>query len=728
MEVPDPHLVYSGAQRSGAVVSDIEVVPVNEGEVAMPGSTMTDRHAMSDNMDFEDEVGRKSIEVAVVHRSPAIGQGKGEAVCSAVTASEYQGLPVKSQQRYGPCRRGEASSRYSCQFGSDASGIMYRRRGRIHNSGRRGIGEQRRLLDDWRAELTDAMRIQQEMFLNAMTQLAARQDEMFAQTQVAIESLKGDILRIVNENRQVQPQSSQVGGGAKVPSTSQTEVRRPADVSQSTHHAVEVRSAQSDRTSVRVSGGADYRCQSRGNALVDAASVVGPRHESVRQYSQYELSGPGMSQMMTGGMPSGVPPSVCPPADAMCQQYVDSHGMKLQVVHTDMMRNSSEVPVPIESVRYFAPNTCMPVNARVFSEPALSYSQSQSEWAHSSDERSEADSGIGCMSRPSQKSAVTGSRNAVKHASFNDERTVCAYNSDVQANRASAGTNSARMGDAEFDRNGRMGQRDQAVSEARPRRSRSKGRASSSAKREVSRGSRSPSSNAAQTGGRDRRAHMSSERPSRGCKKPHGRASSSESSSSDSDNDESPLMRTKHVMKPPKFDGRSSFETFWAQFQNCAHYNQWTRVQQLAFLKNALEKDAANVLWDYGSEVTNSLSQLTRTLKMRFGGKNFAEKNRIELRNRRRSPTEALTDLHTDIRRLSALAYPDTDHKTREVISCDYFIDALADPVLGLKIRERQPKDLDSALHIALQLEVWHKDSERLSQTLPQLIAENKKL
>jgi len=146
------------------------------------------------------------------------------------------------------------------------------------------------------------------------------------------------------------------------------------------------------------------------------------------------------------------------------------------------------------------------------------------------------------------------------------------------------------------------------------------------------------------------------------------------------------------------------------------------------YLKNALEKDAANVLWDYGSEVTDSLSKLTRTLKMRFGGDNFAEKNRIELRNRRRSPTEALTDLHTDIRRLSALAYPDTDHKTREVLSCDYFIDALGDPELGLKIRERQPKDLDGALHIALQLEVWRKDSERLSQTLPQPSAENKTL
>ena len=146
------------------------------------------------------------------------------------------------------------------------------------------------------------------------------------------------------------------------------------------------------------------------------------------------------------------------------------------------------------------------------------------------------------------------------------------------------------------------------------------------------------------------------------------------------------------------------------------------------YLKNALQNDAANVLWDYGKEVTGSLSGLTKTLKMRFGGENFAEKNRIELRNRRRSSGESLTELHIDIRRLSALAYPDTDHKTRELISCDYFIDALADPKLGLKIRERQAKDLDSALHFALQLELWTKDSERMVQTLPKPSADNKKV
>jgi len=52
----------------------------------------------------------------------------------------------------------------------------------------------------------------------------------------------------------------------------------------------------------------------------------------------------------------------------------------------------------------------------------------------------------------------------------------------------------------------------------------------------------------------------------------------------------------------------------------------------------------------------------------------------------------------------------------------------LANPELGLKIRERQPKDLDAALHIALQLEVWYKDSERLQLALAKLIADNKKL
>jgi len=137
--------------------------------------------------------------------------------------------------------------------------------------------------------------------------------------------------------------------------------------------------------------------------------------------------------MMTGGMPLGVPPSVCLPADALCQQYVDSHGMKSQVAHIDIMRYSSEVPEPVESVRYFAPNTCTPVNARVFSEPALSYS----EWAPSSNVKWANNFAIGRtvvdqlsgnlqpqQFRGGQAAGPRppGSRNETTHASFDNEK------------------------------------------------------------------------------------------------------------------------------------------------------------------------------------------------------------------------------------------------------------------------------------------------------------------
>ena len=45
---------------------------------------------------------------------------------------------------------------------------------------------------------------------------------------------------------------------------------------------------------------------------------------------------------------------------------------------------------------------------------------------------------------------------------------------------------------------------------------------------------------------------------------------------------------------------------------------------------------------------------------------------------------------------------------TRE--SWEYFVDALNDPDLILRVRERDPKSLDEALRVAQKLELWKKD------------------
>ena len=65
---------------------------------------------------------------------------------------------------------------------------------------------------------------------------------------------------------------------------------------------------------------------------------------------------------------------------------------------------------------------------------------------------------------------------------------------------------------------------------------------------------------------------------------------SSSTSDSEPEVDTATVKRVKHMLKPPKFDGYTSFETFWAQFENCAEYNKWTRAEKLVFLKNSLEK------------------------------------------------------------------------------------------------------------------------------------------
>jgi len=86
---------------------------------------------------------------------------------------------------------------------------------------------------------------------------------------------------------------------------------------------------------------------------------------------------------------------------------------------------------------------------------------------------------------------------------------------------------------------------------------------------------------------------------------------------------------------------------------------------------------------------------------MRLGGTNHADKYRIEARNRRRKTDESL-------------AFPELEHRACETIECDYFIDELVDPDFPLMVRERLPSNTDSALRIAVELEVWTKDVDRI--------------
>ena len=117
------------------------------------------------------------------------------------------------------------------------------------------------------------------------------------------------------------------------------------------------------------------------------------------------------------------------------------------------------------------------------------------------------------------------------------------------------------------------------------------------------------------------------------------------SSSSDAD-DTSPEVRRRHRIKPRTLDGTGSFESFSAQFENCASYNGWSDADKLAHLKASQTGDAGQVLWDTDAASTDTIEKLMTLLRNRFSGARQSDKYRMEVRLRRRRPGESLSSLH----------------------------------------------------------------------------------
>ena len=157
-------------------------------------------------------------------------------------------------------------------------------------------------------------------------------------------------------------------------------------------------------------------------------------------------------------------------------------------------------------------------------------------------------------------------------------------------------------------------------------------------------------------------------------------------------------------MKPEKFNGTTCFETFLVQFDNCAKFNGWHAKDKLQYLRWSLTGTAAQMLW--GTEGM-SFQQLVARLRSRFGSLDMEEKYQTEVQCRRRKTDETLRKLAQDIRRLMMLAYPGDRSQMSERLAKEYFICALDDPELELKVREKEPQSLDSALKAAQRLGVF---------------------
>ena len=106
---------------------------------------------------------------------------------------------------------------------------------------------------------------------------------------------------------------------------------------------------------------------------------------------------------------------------------------------------------------------------------------------------------------------------------------------------------------------------------------------------------------------------------------------------------------------------------------------------------------------------------MVELLQRRYGNSQQQEKFRLELKSRRRKPH--IQSLAQEVERLVHRAYPRAPADLRETLSLDSFIDALDDPPLQCRLREREPVTLNEAVVTALRLEAINLSTSRSKET-----------
>ena len=167
------------------------------------------------------------------------------------------------------------------------------------------------------------------------------------------------------------------------------------------------------------------------------------------------------------------------------------------------------------------------------------------------------------------------------------------------------------------------------------------------------------------------------------------------------------------LMKPATYDGKSSWLDYKSHFEACATLGHWSEEDKAMYLAVSLRGQAQSVLGDLAGGVPKKYKELITALNERFSPPNQMELHRAQLRERKQRATNSLQELGQSIRRLTNLAYPTAPYDVRETLSKEYFIDALIDSDIRLRIKQSRPATLNDAIRQAVELEAFVKVEEK---------------
>ena len=121
-------------------------------------------------------------------------------------------------------------------------------------------------------------------------------------------------------------------------------------------------------------------------------------------------------------------------------------------------------------------------------------------------------------------------------------------------------------------------------------------------------------------------------------------------------------------------------------------------------LQLRLQGPAREALRSLSPETKSQLSTLLAALRDRFLPANHHEVKRSTFRLRTQRSDKGILAFGNAIRGLAAQAFPTMDIAQRDLLSRDQFLDGLRDSIRRLRVRYGNPKSLDDAIRIALEV------------------------
>ncbi|KAJ8942043.1 hypothetical protein NQ318_002798 [Aromia moschata] len=197
------------------------------------------------------------------------------------------------------------------------------------------------------------------------------------------------------------------------------------------------------------------------------------------------------------------------------------------------------------------------------------------------------------------------------------------------------------------------------------------------------------------------------------------------STSPDTPLQHSSLMHTERsvhkMLKPPTYDGQSSWSMYRRQFEAAAKANGWTPQEMATSLVISLRGQALEILQSIPEEQQNDYDRIVGALEIRYGHKYLRQVYQSQIKSRQQRSNESLQEYEADIERLIHLAYPQAPKEFLEQIGIQTFIDGLVDTEMQQALRLGRHATISDALIAALEFKAAKEASRNYKPKVRQV-------